>query len=283
MPSYRFCRPDDIPYLVRAVNECYDIHFPAAAAMTVEGFRTEMKELDVWPSNCVVASSDAGPIAVLIGTKRAAEVMVQRIGVHPDHLRQGHGRHILTSLGQKLSVLGPDRLVAEVPLELGGAVAFFAAAGYRRETSFVDYRRRPAPLGPVPEDWLIPTSVKELAEHGMFDHLADAAWERAPETLHNCQDSLEGVAIASPERFEAFALYRLRGSAAVEIAAVGGRSSKHRNQFLGVLLRHLANVTEAPLSLARMSAAEAPAEVLLESGFEPGTAYARFAATAAPA
>ena len=58
MPSYRFCRPDDIPYLVRAVNECWDVHFPEAPRMTVDRYREEMRTLDVWPSNSLVASTD---------------------------------------------------------------------------------------------------------------------------------------------------------------------------------------------------------------------------------
>ena len=29
--------------------------------------------------------------------------------------RQGHGRHLLTSLSSKLAILGPPRMVAEVP------------------------------------------------------------------------------------------------------------------------------------------------------------------------
>ena len=136
MSSYRFCRPDDIEYLVRAVHECWDVHFPDAEPMTVERFRDEMKFLDVWPSNCLVASTDGGPVAVLIGTKRTFEVAVLRLGVHPGHQRQGHGLHLLTSLSQKLAVLGPERLVAEVPRSRPGAVELFAAAGYVREATF---------------------------------------------------------------------------------------------------------------------------------------------------
>ena len=79
MPSYRFCRPDDIPLLVRAVEECFRPHFAAggaragaappgfAHAMTLERFRREMKEVDLWPSSCLVALAGDDPLAVLTG------------------------------------------------------------------------------------------------------------------------------------------------------------------------------------------------------------------------
>jgi len=92
-----------------------------------------MREAHVWPSNSMVAMGGDTPVAVVIGTKEPHEVHVRRIGVAPGHQRQGHGRHLLESLGSKLAVLGPPRLVAEVPADLTDAVAFFAALGWSLE------------------------------------------------------------------------------------------------------------------------------------------------------
>ena len=135
MVAYRFCRPDDIPLLVSAVNRCFDVHFPAAAPLTVDGFRREVREERLWPSNCMVATAGDEPVAVVLGTKAPQEVHVRRIGVAPGHQRRGHGRHLLESLGSKLAVLGPPRLVADVPAVLTEARAFFAALGWREETT----------------------------------------------------------------------------------------------------------------------------------------------------
>ncbi len=135
MPSYRFCRPDDIPFLVRAVNECWAPHFPGTPPLTVEGFRREMKELDLWPSSSMVAADDETPVAVLTGTKREEETLISRIGVRPGETRKGHGGHLVTSLSQKLAVLGPPRLVAEVPGDLPDALRFFEGLGWRREAT----------------------------------------------------------------------------------------------------------------------------------------------------
>jgi ribosomal protein S18 acetylase RimI-like enzyme len=82
----------------------------------------------------MVATAGEEPIAVVIGTKEPHEVRVRSIGVAPGHQRRGHGRHLLESLGKKLAVLGPPRLVAEVPVGLADALAFFAAVGWREET-----------------------------------------------------------------------------------------------------------------------------------------------------
>ncbi len=135
MVAYRFCRPDDIPLLVSAVNRCYDVHFPGEAPLTVDGFRREVREERLWPSNCMVATAGDEPVAVVLGTKTPHEVHVRRIGVAPGHQRRGHGRHLLESLGSKLAVLGPPRLVAEVPAVLAEARAFFAALGWSEETT----------------------------------------------------------------------------------------------------------------------------------------------------
>ena len=55
------------------------------------------------------------PVGVLLGAKRPRRRWSTASRVHPEHRRRGHGRHLLTSLGPKLAILGPPRIVAEVP------------------------------------------------------------------------------------------------------------------------------------------------------------------------
>ena len=83
--------------------------------MTPAAFKRSICDLQVWCSSCMVAFVGTDPIGVLIGAKRPSVTLVHRIAVHPDHRRQGHGRHLLDSLGSKLAILGPPRIVAEVP------------------------------------------------------------------------------------------------------------------------------------------------------------------------
>ncbi len=284
MPSYRFCRPDDIPFLVRAVNECHDVHFPGAPRMTVERYRAEMKALDVWPSNSLVASSDHGPLAVLIGTRRAGEVMVMRLGTRPGYQRLGYCAHLLTSLSNKLAVLGPDRLAAEAPRSLPAASALLAAMGYRRQLTYTDYQRAPALPEPVPEELVMPVTADELDGHGLLDIPGDVAWERRRETLLNRRDELAGSAIATPERIEAFLLHRVADDgAALDVVAAGASTQEQKDLLIQLLLRHLAGTTELPLRLPRVAPGEVSPAILDALGFEAGARYDRFISEATPA
>lgn len=286
MPSYRFCRPDDIPFLVRAVNECYAVHFPGTAPMTVEGFRREMKELDLWASSCLVAAADERPVAVLTGTKREDETLVSRLGVRPGELRRGHGGHLVTSLSQKLAVLGPPRLVAEVPAELPGAVAFFERLGWRREASFRDWFRPAAagPLEPVPEGLIAPATVDQLAASGALEAPPGAAWLRTRKTLVNRRDGLRAAAVASPDRIEAWVVFDPEAAdGAAEVVGFGSAEEARRELLMGALLRHLiAEAPARPVRLARLAADEFPEPLLAGLGFAPEREYHRHAAEARP-
>jgi hypothetical protein len=237
-----------------------------------------MKELGAWPSNSLVAMAGEEPIAVLIGTKREREVLVLRIGVHPGHLRRGHGAHLLTSLGQKLAVLGPPRLVAEVPLDRPGAADFFAAAGYEREADYVDWTGDGAGMDPVPDELAVPAAAAELLADGLFEIGDGVAWERSRETVAASSESLRGLAIATPERLEAGLL--VRGEA--DVVAFGARVPEERELFLGLLLRALA-AGRRTVRIPKLAEGELPRAVLEGLGFEPGRRYARFAASATPA
>ena len=139
MSSYRFCRTDDIGLLVDALNRCWAPYFPDEPPMTPAAFKRSIRDLQVWCSSCMVAFSGADPIGVLIGAKRPSGTLVHKIAVHPDHRRQGHGNHLLTSLGSKLAILGPPRIVAEVPEALADACGLFSASGYVQEAVLTDY------------------------------------------------------------------------------------------------------------------------------------------------
>lgn len=288
MPSYRFCRPDDIPFLVRAVNECWAPHFPGTPPMTVESFRGEMRELDLWPSSSMVAADDETAVAVLTGTKREDETLISRIGVRPGETGKGHGGHLVTSLSQKLAVLGPPRLVAEVPAELAGACRFFEGLGWRREASFRDFDREPGgAVEPVPEGLAVPASVAELAEAGVLEAPEGAAWLRTRKTLMNRREGLLGLAVASPDRIEAWLAFDPEAAdGAADVVGLGAAEGARRELLLGALLRRLiAAAAGQRVRLARLGqhdGGELPEALLVELGFEAGTEYHRYAAEAKP-
>ena len=196
--------------------------------MTPAAFKRSIRDLQVWCSSCMVAFSDADPIGVLIGAKRPSGTLVHTIAVHPDHRRQGHGRHLLASLGSKLAILGPPRIIAEVPETFAPACELFSASGYVQEARLTDYVLQREEIdvrgGATMSDvhggrFVIPVTVDDLAANDLLGEappspLASArqvhpqvCWSRSVETLTARKDDIAGLAVASDERIEAYLLY----------------------------------------------------------------------------
>src|SRR5262245_9487667 len=200
MSAYRFCRTDDIGLLVDALNRCWAPHFPDEPPMTAATFKRSIRDLQVWCSSCMVAFAGADPIGVLIGAKRTSGTLIHKIAVHPDHLRQGHGRHLLASLGSKLAILGPPRIVAEVPETFGAACALFGASGYVEEAVLTDYVLEEKGETNVASrmGFAIPVSVDDLEANGLLDDgYPQTPWERSVETLRARKEEIAGLAVAS--------------------------------------------------------------------------------------
>ena len=212
--------------LVDALNRCWSPYFPDEPAVTPASFKRSIRDLQVWCSSCMVAFAGPDPIAVLIGAKRPSGTLIHKIAVHPDHRRQGHGRHLLTSLSSKLAILGPPRMVAEVPEILTPACQLFAASKYVQEAVLTDYVLEHPALGDRGsaarvEGFVIPVTVDDLAANDLLGE-ADAhlCWERSVETLTARKDEIGGFAVASDERIEAFLLYVDRGLEETELLSL---------------------------------------------------------------
>jgi GNAT superfamily N-acetyltransferase len=224
--AYRFCRTDDIGLLVDALNRCWAPYFPEEPPATAASFKRSIRDLQVWCSSCMVAFSGSDPIGVLIGAKRPSGTLVHKIAVHPDHRRQGHGRHLLASLGSKLAILGPPRIVAEVPESLAPAGELFSASGYVHEAILTDLvlegpdRSERGGAARV-EGLVIPVTVDDLAANGLLGQAdRQVCWSRSVETLTARKDDIAGLAVASDERIEACVLYVKGGTEATEIVSL---------------------------------------------------------------
>ena len=281
MSGYRFCRTDDIGLLVDALNRCWSPYFPDEPPMTPAAFKRSIRDLQVWCSSCMVAFSGSDPIGVLIGAKRPSGTLVHKIAVHPDHRRQGHGRHLLTSLGSKLAILGPPRIVAEVPEALAPACELFSASGYVQEALLTDYvlqcdendRREAA------EDrnrFVIPVTVDDLDANGLLgEDYPEVCWQRAVETLTARKDDIAGLAVASDERIDAYVLY-MEGGEIVSLRSFiedgGARLKRLFSRLRGSGMR--------TFRFPKVHPAEISQEFLTTLGFRPAGGHRLYAARA---
>lgn len=282
--SYRFCRTDDIALLVDALNRCWSPYFPGEPAVTPATFKRSIRDLQVWCSSCMVAFSGPDAVGVLIGAKRPSGTLVHRIAVHPDHRRQGHARHMLASLGSKLAILGPPRILAEVSETLAPACALFTATGYTREALLTDYVLRCEELdaregGQKAGGFVIPVTIDDLAANGLLEEAhPQVCWERSVETLAARKGEIAGLAVASDERIEACLLYIERGEQPAEIVSL--RSFiEDGGARLKLLLTRL---TAATFRFPKVHPAEISKESLDALGFRPAGRYLLYAGTPQP-
>jgi GNAT superfamily N-acetyltransferase len=292
LSSYRFCRTDDIGLLVDALNRCWAPYFPDEPPMTPAAFKRSIRDLQVWCSSCMVAFSGSDPIGVLIGAKRPSGTLVHKIAVHPDHRRQGHGRHLLASLGSKLAILGPPRIIAEVPETLAPACELFSASGYVQEARLTDYVlqreeigvRGAAAMSDVHDGrFVIPVTVDDLAANALLGEAhPQICWRRSVETLTARKDDIAGLAVASDERIEAYLLYVKREAAPeVDAEIVSLRSSiddggARLRQLLFLLLARGMGTLRFP----KVHPAEISEELLETLGFRPAGGHLLYAARA---
>jgi hypothetical protein len=279
MSAYRFCRTDDVGLLVDALNRCWSPHAPGEPPMTPAAFKRSIRDLQVWCSSCMVAFSGSDPVGVLIGAKRPSGTLIYRIAVHPDHLRQGHGRHLLESLGSKLSILGPPRLSAEVPGTLTAASGLFDASGYVQETLLTDYVWQEGEGHEVPRlpgTFVIPVTVDDLAANGLLEgEQPQTCWERSLETLTARKDEITGLAVATEERIEAYVLY-IQGGEILSLRTL----VEDNGVRLKLALSQLRAAGLGAFRIAKVHPGEIAREAMETLGFRPAGGHRLYAGKA---
>ena len=248
--------------------------------MTPAAFKRSIRDLQVWCSSCMVAFSGADPIGVLIGAKRPSGTLIHTIAVHPGHRRQGHGRHLLTSLSSKLAILGPPRMAAEVPEAFDATRALFSACGYAQEAVLTDYvLSEPVGAPGGNSGFVIPVTLDDLAANGLLEEAdPQVCWERSVETLTARKDDITGFAVASDERIEACLLYA-NLEAGTEILAL--RSfAEDGGARLAQLLAQLRGRAPGIVRFPKVHPAEMSDEFLKALGLHPAGGHHLYAAKA---
>jgi len=293
MSAYRFCRTDDIGLLVDALNRCWAPYHPDEPPVTPAAFKRTIRDLQVWCSSCMVAFSGSDPIGVLIGAKRRSSTLVHKIAVHPDHRRQGHGRHLLASLGSKLAILGPPRIVAEIPETLAPACELFSASAYVEEARLTDYvlDRDPNDLGEAAGMLIIPVTIDDLAANDLLGEgppspsasagqvHPQVCWERSVETLTARKGDIAGLAVASVEQIEAYVLYIARGAGEADIMSLRSFIDDGGARLRPLLSQLRARGIET-FRFAKVHPAEISKEWLETLGFRPVGVHRLYAARA---
>jgi len=273
MSGYRFCRTDDIPLLVDAYNTCCGDHRRTEPPLTVEGFKRAARELGLWASSSMIAFDGDAPIAVLLGAKRDDSNLVYRLAVRKGHEGRGHGRHLIDSLRRKIAILGPRRLVTEVPAGATGLCRFFERCGFTAERYYRDFVLAGAPAAlRAAAELVSAVNVEELVQSGTLGPLP-RPWERSLATLISRSPEIDGLAITSDERVEAYVLHRIR-SGACEIVALGAA----RSELLAPLLADLRRRGGAPARICKVAEDEIPEALLAALGFRRETEYIGYAA-----
>lgn len=233
----------------------------------------------------MVAFAGSDPIGVLIGAKRPHATLIHKIAVHPDHLRQGHGHHLLTSLSSKLAILGPPRIAAEVPQRLTSACALFSACGYVQESVLTDYvsNGEPPDAGEIAGGFVIPVTVDDLVANGLLgEEHSQVCWGRSVETLSARKDDIAGLAVATDEQIEAYILYTKRDEG-IEFEILSVRSSvDDGGTRLNQLLSQVRSQGAGSLLFPKVHAAEISDERLEILGFQPVRTHLVYAARARP-
>lgn len=290
MPSFRFCRPDDASLLIEATNQVFNIHFPRLGAISEEQFKREIKELDLWTSSCVLASEDGGPIGVLIAAKRERSATILRLGVVPRCQGHGFGSHLVASLKDKMSVLGPALLTVEITEDQAGLINFFQKLGFELEDEYYDFW-----FESELDDSSLPELVSEMGVDDLenrFLYSSDGesqaegellAWVRQTQTIRNQKKSVQGLGIPDLDGFAAYLYYReihgsgvYEGASYVEIIAIGCRIREKATILCGILIRYLLSQTQSRIVIPRLSRLEMPFEILEEIGFVRGTKIFRY-------
>lgn len=182
MPSYRFCRPDDLRLIVLAINECYRMHYPDMPEMTEDTLKEHMTLFDVRPGNCMVALERNAPVGVVVSTKRAYGAWIQAIGCKTTVQRQGVVSQLLEALIRKIAIQKTPDIAVDVPEDNVAARRFFVSNGFEERGRYVSYQGfLGAPTSLSAQVETVPAPA--LLVHYAPLHAVAACWERNPESL----------------------------------------------------------------------------------------------------
>jgi len=267
MPSYRFCRPDDLRLIVTAINACYRMHYPDEPEMTEERFKEHMTLFDVRPGNCMVALERQQPVGVVVSTKRDYGAWIQAVGCQPAFQRRGIASQLVEALLRKIAIQRAPVVTVEVPEDNLPAVKFFAAAHFTVRGRYVSYQ------GLLPEPPDTPGSIEavpapELLAHYVPFHTVSACWERHAESLAGYGALPQGYAYYVQGVVQGYLLHRDH-----TILDLASAPQADTEQVSAALLGRMRAAGLTHASLAKVPEGEPVGAAIERLGFSPTAHY----------
>jgi GNAT superfamily N-acetyltransferase len=207
MPSYRFCRPDDLSLIIRAINACYLMHYPDEPAMSEERLKEHMTLFQVRPGNCMVALEQQQPVGVVVSTKRDYGVWIQALGCQPDFQRRGIATQLLEALIRKIAIQRAPLVTVDVPTTNTPALRFFEAVHFTMRGRYVSYQGFLKEMPSLPGSIEVVSPPDLLAYYAPF-HTTPACWERNAESLAGYGALPQGYAYYAQGTVQGYLIHR---------------------------------------------------------------------------
>ena len=267
MPSYRFCRPDDLTLIVRAINACYRMHYPDEPDMTEERFKAQMTLFAVRPGNCMVALERQEPVGVVVSTKRDYGAWIQAAGCQPAFQRRGIATQLVEALIRKIAIQRAPVVTVDVPADNSPAVQFFAALDFTMRGRYVSYQ------GLVPEaarsaGHIEPVPAPDLLTYYAQFHTIPACWERHAASLAGYGALPQGYAYYVQDTVQGYLIHW--DNTILDLAIAPQADTE---QVSTALLGHMRTAGIAHAILAKVPEGEPIGPALARLGFTPVREY----------
>jgi GNAT superfamily N-acetyltransferase len=267
MPSYRFCRPDDLTLIIRAINACYLMHYPDAPAMTEERLKEHMTLFHVRPGNCMVALERQQPVGVVVSTKRDYGVWIQALGCQPAFQRRGIATQLLEALVRKIAIQRAPLVTVDVSTTNTPALRFFEEVHFTVRGRYVSYQGFLTEAPGVPGSIEVVPSPDLLAYYAPF-HTTPACWERNAESLAGYGTRPQGYAYYAHDTVQGYLIHR--DNTILDLALAPQADAE---QVSAALLGRMCAAGCTHATLAKVPEGESISPVLARLGFTPRADY----------
>ena len=265
MPSYRFCRPDDLGLIVQAINQCCRIHETGTPEMTEERLKTHMTLFAVRPGNCMVALERDQPVAAVISTRREGEAWIQTLGCQPAFQRRGLASELVEALVRKIAIQRTEDIAVDVPEDNEAALQFFHSVGFEERGRLVTLEGQPAGSAGSSGETVQAPAVDLLRDYRTFPAFP-RCWERSADSLAGYGELLQGCAYRETGTTQGYLLYR--DATILDLACAPGADAA---QVSAILLNHLS--AASPLRFPKVNTDDPLFDILQRQGLKPARSY----------